>query len=477
MSSPIIKKIALMASHDWTLRAAMAEFLDFVDPVIRWEGREYRIELTRAIAKPLAAGTDPTGGADLILDRTTHWNGYYKSWAHQAMNSLASMVNHSYTFAVYDKHSTYDLMSRAMHPEDRFPKTVLLPQFQPWSGDQKKQALWEYEQRLIIENTEFGFDEKRKKTDMETVRRKIDEMKRFERRSEEVRKDFYYSGEYLREVVEDTFENRFPLYLKKAYGGGGSQVYKIDSLDELYSKYDGTAENTFHLQEGIEPYEVFYRAMGIGPVVIPMKFQPDHPHYQHYSPEKLVLDRDVFHRLESYVLFINSYHRWTYNSFESLLKDGSLHPIDFANACPDSQLISLHVHFPTVICALLKWLSFCVVTEKDMKINLEMTDYLSVLNNPDMPQIEKFEFCRTLSDKYFETARFNDFCGENFPDLEDRMIDFFDAKFDEIIRYAVEFSDFPEHEHETFYAHYKGLMEETWRPNARKYLEPVILGG
>ena len=188
------------------------------------------------------------------------------------------------------------------------------------------------------------------------------------------------------------------------------------------------------------------------------------------------MDKAVFHRLESYVMFINSYHRWTYNSFESLMKNGKLNPIDFANACPDSQFISLHVHFPLCVCSLLKWLAFCAITEKDMRMDLEMTRYLKVLNSNDYSQAEKFNFCREMSENYFEIEKFNEFCKENFENLEDKMIEFYDQSFDDIIRFAMEFSDFPENEHEKFYKEYKTLMETHWRPHAKEYLTPVILG-
>jgi len=476
MSKPIIKKVALMASHDWTLRVAMAEFLNFTNPTIHWKGKDYQLELTRVIAKPVLAGTDTSKEADLFVDRTTHYNKYYRYWAHQAMNSLGRMVNHPYTFFVFDKHSTYDLMARAIHPEDRFPKTVLLPQFHPWREDQIKQKWWEYEQELIIENTELGFDESLRKTDHQTVQKKLEDAQRFDRRADIVRQHFYYSGDYLREVVEEIFENRFPLYLKKAYGGGGAKVYKIESLEELCERYDKSGEDVFHLQEGVEPYDVFYRAMGIGPIVFPMIFQPLHPLHEHYNPEKVTMTPELYRRLESYVLFINSYHRWTYNSFECLLKDGRFHPIDFANACPDSQFISLHTHFPLLVCSLLKWMAFCTVSNKDLHADLEMRRYLTVLNNTDIDGEEKFEFCRKLSVEFFEVEKFQEFCDANFTDLEDQMIEFYDQKFDEIIRFAMEFSDFPEVEHDHFYEYYKEMMDTHWRPNAKDYLKPVLLG-
>jgi hypothetical protein len=474
MSEPIVKKIALMASHDWTLRAAMAEFLQFLDPVFTWEGRRYRLQLTRIIARPVQAGADLSAEADLIVDRTTHWNSYYRSWAHQGANSLARFVNHPYTFFVYDKHSTYDLLARAMHPKDRFPKTVLLPLFHPWNEDQKRHALWVYEQQLILENTELGFDEARRRTDWAEVKKTLEYARRKEERNEKVRQDFSVAGNYLKETVDRVFAGRFPLYLKKAYGGGGAKVYRIRDLQELYARYDRTGEEAFHLQEAIEPYDMFYRCMGIGPIVFPMVFQPDQPLHNRYGAHKPVMDPDIYRRLQSYVMFVNSYHRWTYNSFECLLRGGQLHPIDFANACPDSHFTSLHVHFPLAVCSLLKWLSFCAITAKDMRIDMEMTRYLSVLNDPEVGPIEKFDFCRKLSEEYFEIDRFEAFCKENLEGIEERMIEFYDLKWDEILRYSIERSDFPEHEHERFYRHYKELMERHWRPNAMHYLTPVV---
>jgi hypothetical protein len=205
-----------------------------------------------------------------------------------------------------------------------------------------------------------------------------------------------------------------------------------------------------------------------------MKFQPDAPHHEHYSPEKLRVDKAMFSRLENYVKFINSYHRWTYNSFESLIRQGQIHPIDFANGCPDSHFTSLHAHFPWLIVSLIKWLSFCAVTEKDMRMDMEHVRYLKVLNNPNKSQLEKYEFCAKASEEYFETEKFQEFCAANFPDLEQQMVAFYDAKFLEIIEHAIEWSDFPKKEHPRFVQHYKDLMDSTFRRHPQDYLTTVI---
>lgn len=470
-----IKKISLMASHDWSMRIAIRTFQKFLDPTLNYNGKEYKIELNRVIARPIICGQNLNSESDLIVDRTIHWNDYYKFYAQQAMNSQMHIINNVYSNDNHDKHSTYDLMARAIHPKDYFPKTVLLPQFSPYSADQYKQELWQYHQKLIAKYTKSGFDPKRRNTDWPKVSNDLERAKGYKEKSNKIREHFYYPGNYLKETVEQIFENTFPLYLKKSFGGGGSDVYKINSLAELYDIYDNeTGGRTFHLQEAIENYDTFVRCMAIGPQVLPMKYVPEAPLHEHYSHEKLRLDKEIFSRLENYVKFINSYMRWNYNSFESLIKDNKIHPIDFANACPDSNFTSLHVHFPWLISALLKWFSFCAVTEKDLKIDLEQEKYLAFLNDSKLTGEEKYEKYSGMSESYFETEKFNQFCEDNFKNIDDKMIEFYDKYFDSIIESSIESSDFPKEEQSVFYNKYKKLMDTTFRPNAKDYLTTVI---
>lgn len=469
-----VKKIKIFASYDWSMRLALTEFLKFLNPVITYKKKKYDIELGRIIAEPIKCGTSLNNEADFIIDRTIHWNTYYKCWAQQAVNSQMNIINHSNTFGNHDKHSTYDLMARAMHPKDRLPTTVLLPQYAPYTEDLKEQERWEYYQSLIIKYTKWGFDEKRKTTDWEKVNHDFNRAMKYEKKNQIMRDLFYCKGNYIKDAVEKFFDNKFPLYLKKAFGGGGSDVFKVNSIEELYQKYDETGGKVFHIQEAIENYDIFIRCMSIGPMILPMEFLPDKPLHEHYGPNKVHMDRDIYERLSTYSKFINAYHRWTYNSFEAIIRDGIVYPIDFANACPDSNLTSLHAHFPWVIVALAKWTTFCAVTEKKMRIDMEQDKYLDVLNDPKVSALQKFKHTQELADEYFDIAAFEDFCEKNFPDINEKMVDFYDAHIDKVIEQAIEYSDFPDEEKPHFRKRYRELMDTHFRENPEEYLTTVV---
>ncbi|MEU8248639.1 hypothetical protein [Nonomuraea sp. NPDC048916] len=55
-----------------------------------------------------------------------------------------------------------------------------------------------------------------------------------------------------------------------------------------------------------------------------------------------------------------------------------MHPIDYANACPDVALTSLHYYFPWAIKALVRWSVFCLGTGRRPRLDLDTREYFAV---------------------------------------------------------------------------------------------------
>jgi hypothetical protein len=148
-------------------------------------------------------------------------------------------------------------------------------------------------------------------------------------------------------------------------------------------------------------------------------------------------------------LTINAFFGWEFNSCESLRKNGVWHPIDFANPCPDSQVTSLHYHFPWLVMAYLRWSIFCAATKKKMRKTLDWEPFYAIAAE-DMTYEEKLDRYAAIADERFETARFEEFCDQHLGHLEVVVREFFgttEAK--DAVRKKVA-ALYPEHEVERF---------------------------
>jgi hypothetical protein len=155
---------------------------------------------------------------------------------------------------------------------------------------------------------------------------------------------------------------------------------------------------------------------------------------------------------------VNAFFRWEFNSCETLIKDGVVYPIDYANACPDVAITSLHYYFPWAMKALVKWAVFCTVTGRRPRYDLETRRFFDIADRTDLDYEEKLAAYRALADAYFETERYRDFCASRLADFDDIALEYFtSADFDRLLVVTVR-STFPEHEQEHFIAHFRGLV-------------------
>jgi hypothetical protein len=154
---------------------------------------------------------------------------------------------------------------------------------------------------------------------------------------------------------------------------------------------------------------------------------------------------------------VNAFFRWEFNSCETLIRGGEVHPIDYANACPDVSLISLHYYFPWAIKALLKWCAYCVVTGRRMHVAMAPDPWFAV-GDGDAAYGDKLAAYRRLADDYFEVDAYEEFCARHLPHVDEAMAGYVDSpEFDALLVETVKRA-FPPREHERFVAHYRGLL-------------------
>ena len=161
------------------------------------------------------------------------------------------------------------------------------------------------------------------------------------------------------------------------------------------------------------------------------------------------LPPDQEQRLKDMTLVINAFFGWDFNSCESLLSGGVWHPIDFANACPDSQVTSLHFHFPWLIKANLRWSIYCAATKRRINTDLNWREYFDIADQ-DIPFDDKLAAYVEIARKRFDIDDFESFCDTHLGHLDAVANDYFGS--DSVrgaIREKVE-ALYPDHEHDEF---------------------------
>ncbi|MCB0034137.1 MAG: hypothetical protein KDE51_08965, partial [Anaerolineales bacterium] len=154
---------------------------------------------------------------------------------------------------------------------------------------------------------------------------------------------------------------------------------------------------------------------------------------------------------------INAFFRWDFNSCESILKDGVLWPIDFANACPDVAITSLHYYYPWAMKSLVAWSLFCAVSERPMAINMNINDYFAIADS-DRSYEEKLEAYEQLADAHMQTEEFAEFKNNQLGHLDEVMWHLAQSpEFDNTIVETVK-TTFPDYEWDQFIAHFRGLL-------------------
>jgi hypothetical protein len=213
-----------------------------------------------------------------------------------------------------------------------------------------------------------------------------------------------------------------------------------------------------HLQKAVDDYDAFARSLSIGAETMVMRFHPERPMHVRYSVDHSFLTPGVGAEVVTIGRLVNAFFRWEFNSCETLVKGSEVHPIDYANACPDVALTSLHYYFPWAMKALVKWSVFALATDRRPRLDLDTRSYFEIADRADLSYDEKLAGYRRLADDYFEVERYHDFCDSRLPHLDELVLEWVSGPdFDRLLVETVR-STYPEAEWEEFLAHFRGLL-------------------
>jgi hypothetical protein len=342
---------------------------------------------------------------ELVIDRLAYWYYVPREWLKKvSMMNGVYLLNSPFTFQSMEKHTAYCAMMRLGL---KVPETVLVPYKNP------------------VDNARYA----------------------------------YTASKYNQPFDLDALAERigYPLFMKPFDGGGWRGVSKIRNPAELHAAYDASGEMLMHLQQSID-FDVFARSLSIGPETMVMRFQPDQPMHRRYQVDHNFLSPEAGAEVVTIGRLVNAFFRWEFNSCETLIKGGEVYPIDYANACPDVALTSLHYYFPWAMKALVKWCVFALATGRRARLDLETDRFFEAADTPGTTYAEKLSTYRQLADAYFETGRYEDFCASNLSRIDGIVLDWVaGADFDDLLVQTVR-SVYPAHEHEQFIAHLRGLV-------------------
>jgi hypothetical protein len=408
--------LLLGTEQDWP--SAFEELLRRVGPVTGPDGARHEFACERITIEPFGLRDRPR--YDLVVDRLAYWYYHPREWLKKvALMDSVYLLNSPFTFQSMEKHAAYCAMMRLGL---NVPDTVLVPYKNP------------------VDNARYA----------------------------------YTAATYNRPFDLDAIAERigYPLYMKPYDGGAWRGVSRVGNPAELHAAYDDSGEMLMHLQKAIDNYDVFARSLSIGAETMVMRFQPEQPMHLRYAVDHDFLSPQAGAEVVTIGRLVNAFFRWEFNSCETLVTGSEVYPIDYANACPDVSLTSLHYYFPWAIRALVKWCVFALVTGRKPRIDLDTDRYFEIADDPGLSYASKLEAYRDLADGYFESERYYDFCATSLPHLDEIVLDWVAGQdFDDLLIQTVR-STYPAHEHDGFIAHLRGLVA-LWVRDESSRLRPA----
>jgi hypothetical protein len=369
-----------------------------------WRGEQHELGVERVTNEPFDLRYRPR--YELVIDRLGWWYALPREWLKKVvLMDDVYVLNNPFTFQAMEKHSAYCAMMRLGL---KVPDTWLIPHKQPPANERFQ---------TTAERYNLPFD--------------------------------------LTSIADQV---GYPLYLKPFDGGQWRGVSRADDAAQLGHSYDASGEQLMHLQRAVDNFDVFARSLSIGAETMVMWFDPDRPIHDRYQVRHDFLPAEQGEEVVTISKIVNAFFRWEFNSCESIVRAGEVHPIDYANATPDVALTSLHYYFPWAIKALVRWSAFCLAEGRRMRIDVDARPWFDIGDDESLSYEQKLLEYRRLADDHFQAEEYAAFCASALPHLDELAHEWFTGdEFDRLLVDTVR-TTFPAHEHEQFAAHYRGLI-------------------
>ncbi len=395
--------LLLGTEEDWP--RAFEHLISGLGPVGDDAGRQHSFATERLTIEPFFLRARPRTG--LVIDRLSYWYYHPREWLKKAaLMDDVYLLNSPFTFQAMEKHAAYCAMIRLGL---KIPETVLVPYKNP------------------VDHDKYAFTSQR------------------------------YNQPFDLDAVAEQIG--YPLYMKPYDGGGWRGVSRVNNPAELHRAYDESGGMLMHLQASVQGFDAFARALSIGAETMVVRFDPDAPMHERYRVDYEFLEPAAGTEVVTISQVVNSFFRWEFNSCEMLVKGDDVHPIDYANACPDVSLTSLHYYFPWAMRTLVKWSVFCLVTGRRPRIvDQDTRCYFDISDAGDLDYGQKLAEYRKLADAYFDVDSYREFCAKHLPDIDRRVLEWVTGPaFDQLLTDTVR-STYPAHEQEHFIEHFRGLV-------------------
>lgn len=389
------RRIGLSLGADLCWPACYEGILKRLSPRLNTDQGSIQFEVERVAIEPFSMHQPCP--YDVVIDRLTHWYPVTREWLKKSilMDDLY-VYNNPWSIQSMEKHTTYCAMSQLGFP---IPETWMVPP----------------KTYLPLPDLQVTLDRYARLFDLSAIGEKIG----------------------------------YPLYMKPYDGGAWRGVSQITDASSLQRAYDESGTNIMHLQKGVDDFDLFVRCIGLGPQFHLIQYDPKAPLHDRYTMNRHFLSAEEAQYLRDMTLTINTFFGWDFNSCEAIRKDGKWYLIDFANACPDSQVTSLHFHFPWLVLAHLRWSLYVAATRKRMRKTLDWDPFYQVADQSSHWN-ERLTGYAAIGNARMETEAFTAFCQKHLSDLEAIAFDFFHSQEAKDAVAQKTASLFPAHEVETF---------------------------